>query len=356
MAIGDILREFPVPAQAVGNGRAIAFDGTYLYTTHTNSTNIFKMTTTGVYVATIPSAHIYGALYYDALENVFWAGGYENGYSLYKVSMTGTVLQTINYQSVVPAALLARDPFPGYVDGITVDPVTNTIWFSTDLGVSVYNLTKAGAYIGYIPAPLPNSGVTTDGVDLYLAFADYEPVVLKRLSTAGAVLATVNVHVTGSYEIEDIEYDSVTFAPKCALWAINATGGTPIVRAIEVPCGDMRGRAITDLIQSVALEQAALSHILNAEGEKLQKLVALSKGDSASLLRANASVTGMVNTVARLEMILQGKLEMFDNCLCPAASDDGNGNVEAALTDMSRDPAYVFTKPERKQQETSADF
>lgn len=347
MAIGDILREFPVPTQAVGNGRAIAYDGTYLYTTHTGSTNIFKMTVTGTYVATIPSAHIYGALYYDALENVFWAGGYENGYNLYKVSMAGTVLQTIHYQTVVPAALLALDPYPGYVDGITVDPVTNTIWFSTDLGVNVFNLTKAGAYIGHIPAPLPNSGVTTDGIDLYLAFADYSPTTLKRVSTVGTVLETVTVNGAGFYQIEDIEYDRVTFSPRCVIWAINATGGTPIVRAIEVPCSDMRGQAITDLIESVALEQAALSHILNAEGEKLQKLVTLSQGDSTLLLRANASATRMVNTVTRLEMILQGKLELFDGCLCPPESDDhvSSNNINLQLFDMSRDPAYIFSKP-----------
>lgn len=43
--------------------------------------------------------------------------------------------------------------------------------------------------------------------------------------------------------------------------------GMPIIR----PSRATRQQSITDIIESVALEQTALSHILNAEGEKLQK-------------------------------------------------------------------------------------
>ena len=43
--------------------------------------------------------------------------------------------------------------------------------------------------------------------------------------------------------------------------------GMPVITASATT----RDQAITDLIQSVALEETALSHILNAEGEKIQK-------------------------------------------------------------------------------------
>ena len=66
-------------------------------------------------------------------------------------------------------------------------------------------------------------------------------------------------------------------------------------------------QAITDLIQSVALEETALSHILNAEGEKIQKMVALPDVTPEVLLATNKSVDSMVNAVSRLEMILQSK-------------------------------------------------
>ena len=48
--------------------------------------------------------------------------------------------------------------------------------------------------------------------------------------------------------------------------------GMPII----TPSNTTRCQAITDIIESVALEQTALSHILNAEGEKIQKVVSIS--------------------------------------------------------------------------------
>ena len=51
-----------------------------------------------------------------------------------------------------------------------------------------------------------------------------------------------------------------------------------------------REQAITDLIQSVALEETALSHILNAEGEKLQKIMSFDDIAPDTVLMANRSV------------------------------------------------------------------
>lgn len=82
--------------------------------------------------------------------------------------------------------------------------------------------------------------------------------------------------------------------------------------------GISRSQAITDIIESIALEQTALSHILNAEGEKIQKVVALSAvpNDVLYMLETNKSVKHMVNSITRLEVLLQTKLELFSECLC----------------------------------------
>ena len=76
-----------------------------------------------------------------------------------------------------------------------------------------------------------------------------------------------------------------------------------------------REQAITDIIQSVALEETALSHILNAEGEKIQKVVAMADATPEHLLAVNKSVESMVTAISRLEMILQSKLSLFDGSL-----------------------------------------
>lgn len=72
-----------------------------------------------------------------------------------------------------------------------------------------------------------------------------------------------------------------------------------------------REQAITDIIQSVALEETALSHILNAEGEKIQKVVAMADATPEQLLAVNKSVESMVDAAAQLETILKSKLDLF---------------------------------------------
>lgn len=68
-------------------------------------------------------------------------------------------------------------------------------------------------------------------------------------------------------------------------------------------------QAITDLIESIALEETALSHILNAEGEKLQKVLAMEDVSLNQILDVNETVMNMVTTVNELEHTLRDKLE-----------------------------------------------
>jgi hypothetical protein len=81
-----------------------------------------------------------------------------------------------------------------------------------------------------------------------------------------------------------------------------------------------RNQSISNLIESVALMETGLSHIINAEGEKIQKVI---KADETTdipiddILKINNSVENMVNSISKLEMILQNKLDSskeFDDC------------------------------------------
>lgn len=92
--------------------------------------------------------------------------------------------------------------------------------------------------------------------------------------------------------------------------------GMPVI----TPSTTTRDQAVTDIIESVALQETALSHILNAEGEKIQKMVALQDVTPEVLLATNKSVESMVNAVSRLEMILQSKLSTFGSCLCDGST------------------------------------
>ena len=77
-----------------------------------------------------------------------------------------------------------------------------------------------------------------------------------------------------------------------------------------------RSQAITDLLVSIALQQAALSHILNAEGEKVQKILSFEQLAPETILQTNSSVESMVNSISNLELILREKIALFEECIC----------------------------------------
>lgn len=74
--------------------------------------------------------------------------------------------------------------------------------------------------------------------------------------------------------------------------------------------GDSEGcdsDGMDDITESIALMEASLSHILNAEGEKLQKIVATTD-DAQMLLAINQSVSDTIVSVTHLEQVLYQKL------------------------------------------------
>ena len=75
-----------------------------------------------------------------------------------------------------------------------------------------------------------------------------------------------------------------------------------------------RAEALTMIIASIAMEELALSHILNAEGEKLQYILGTLPGASPcacpqDVLAVNKSVTALVEAVSQNQMLLKNKLD-----------------------------------------------
>lgn len=79
----------------------------------------------------------------------------------------------------------------------------------------------------------------------------------------------------------------------------------------DIQCG------IYEIMHSIALEEAGISHILNAEGEKIQKAVA-SSNSIEELVCINESVKQTLTQVTLLEGMLYSKLEALVNNECVA--------------------------------------
>jgi hypothetical protein len=80
-------------------------------------------------------------------------------------------------------------------------------------------------------------------------------------------------------------------------------------------------KAINAILTSIAMEEAALSHIINAEGEKIQ--YALKYGTAhekccnamENVLKVNESVASVLEQVADIQVILKGKMRLAMNFL-----------------------------------------
>lgn len=73
-------------------------------------------------------------------------------------------------------------------------------------------------------------------------------------------------------------------------------------------CFIHRGNAINNMIASLALVEAGLAHILNAEGEKLQKALEIPGLTVCQLIGLNHSVAEVVAGAASLEAAMQDKV------------------------------------------------
>ena len=68
-------------------------------------------------------------------------------------------------------------------------------------------------------------------------------------------------------------------------------------------------------MESIALQESALSHILCAETQKMKAALSMEELDLCKLLEVNDSATNMVHAVANLELVLKEKLEFIANNL-----------------------------------------
>lgn len=75
-----------------------------------------------------------------------------------------------------------------------------------------------------------------------------------------------------------------------------------------------REEAVNQILSSIAMEELGMSHILNAEGEKLQYILGTLPGLSGpaatvkDVLNANGSVKDLLETATQNQLLLKSKM------------------------------------------------
>ena len=83
---------------------------------------------------------------------------------------------------------------------------------------------------------------------------------------------------------------------------------------VDIECHKDK-KELEQIIESIALTECSLAHILNCEGMKICKAIETTD-DICKLLKVNESVNETIKNTTRLEEILTNKLAITLNCLC----------------------------------------
>lgn len=110
-------------------------------------------------------------------------------------------------------------------------------------------------------------------------------------------------------------------------------------------------QALIMILSSIALEEAALAHIMNAEGEKIQHILDQTHcGDCTAnynnVLEVNKSVTNLLETVQQNQIILKNKLEkVLEYLPKPTCLPDLPGPPKSEGVTPNRMPACFYVVP-----------
>ena len=85
--------------------------------------------------------------------------------------------------------------------------------------------------------------------------------------------------------------------------------GMPNIPDVNPEINLSREDVINLLLASIAFEELGLAHIINAEGEKIQRVVEDENATMDQILEINRSVEKSLRNVIKKEMLLQFKLE-----------------------------------------------
>jgi len=108
----------------------------------------------------------------------------------------------------------------------------------------------------------------------------------------------------------------------------------PTIDLEDIPPRD----ALAAIMASIALQEAAIAHVLNAEGEKIQAVVGLEDATLADLQGINASVGDLVDNVSSLAGEVQRKLRTAMEALYPGLLPEATATLTVRIVDEGNNP------------------
>lgn len=325
-----------LPADFCSRYRGLAFDGCSFYLTLPQDRRIDRFTHSFEPDGCRRVNRAYTCICYDSTEHCFWACTDNSCAELYQLDCSLREIDRMLLPSCAGAC--------SRMTGLSYNCANNTLLAAfPDL---VVEITKDGACGGILQDVSAGICVSVLSISPYYIIVrrcvpEQE---LSLFSSDGSLVSSFCV--PADYLVEDLVYDPCGNAaaatlrfrllatkkccyPKILVWELAAGDLTLDACNSEIcdggccPCGE--GKCACDLIESVALAETALSHILNAEGEKMQKAVETA-GNVCQLLEIDRSVNRTILNVTQLEQLLYAKLSVLNDLRGAPCCDQLHGD------------------------------
>ncbi|MEG2440040.1 MAG: hypothetical protein RSB37_00890 [Acetivibrio sp.] len=302
----------------------IAFDGCYFYFTCTNICEIIKYDICFCEVGCYKTKRVYNSICYDNKENCFWAASERNPCKVFKLDS--------KFMEIDCLMVCQYNNCDGIIVGVSYDCQSHSLVIAfTNRIVQMDTLDCTKQRILQKGCCEVNIGVVSIAPDYILTTIQGKT---QSISIYGC-----EDEVKEKYEVPPEYYvRSILFYPcktecetkyVCYILAVKNCGHTYLLEwemnaaslninecnfcichrdCEEKPCPSPTP-SCNDIIESIAIMEMALAHILNAEGEKLQKVIAGTK-DINKILEVNKVVNQVVVDVTHLEIALYDKLAL----------------------------------------------
>ncbi|MCL2522395.1 MAG: isopeptide-forming domain-containing fimbrial protein [Erysipelotrichales bacterium] len=196
-----------------------------------------------------------------------------------------------------------------YIADLCISKTANAFANSGDLLTYTITITNSGpssatgvTLTDVVPASLQNVNVSVDNGTTWQTWSG--TYVLGNILSQQTLTILIRGTINPAF-IDGNIINTATVSSTVPQISTNASTTTTIMGP--------RFQAISNLIQSVALEEKALAKIIIAESKKLQMITSMKCATTDTLLSVNKSVSRLIENIASLEMILQSKLNLFQD-------------------------------------------
>lgn len=319
----QILSEIPLPGHCSTRYRGLAYDGCWFYLTRDCAREVEQTDRCGQLLDSFETCRCYSCLCYDPRECCFWAASDHCPFSLFKLD---TRFREID-------CLRLRTCASGLITGLSFQCCTNRLLVAFATGIALID--KDGSPVWEQKEKHWTKGV----LSLCPYFVTWSLVedesVVRLYNRAREVVATYPLPCGTCVEAAVLDPCENECGHCVVYLLVTKRGCYPyLLRCVpncdclckhlcpcnftlchNKPCTE-KTHACNDVLESIALMEAALSHILNAEGEKLQRIIATTD-DPCVLLEVNKSVNTTLINATHLEQVLFHKLESIKEvCDC----------------------------------------